>query len=148
MSSFIRVSDIPPDELHLLPIIGLRQQIGKDRSRPISPNGRTEQGERDSSLPVQTFRTAAEAAEVWAVAGGRFVTDWQMKDELRPSSPLPFDKDDIDDEDRDDDDFDDEDFEGSKDEDAGEEEKSCNADENYDTGKDFDALYVDIGGEG
>jgi hypothetical protein len=134
MPSFIRISDIPPDELYLLPIIGLRQQIREDRSRPSSPNGRTEQGERDGSLPGQTFHTEAQTAEVWAAAGGRFVTDWQLQDELRPSSRLPFDKEDIDDEDRDDEDFDDDDFEGSEDEDAGEEEEACYADENHDTG--------------
>jgi hypothetical protein len=32
MTSFIRISDIPPEELQLLPISGLRQQIREDHS--------------------------------------------------------------------------------------------------------------------
>ena len=51
MTSFIRIVDIPPDELHLLPIIGLRQQIREDRNRLSPPNSRTDQGERDGSRP-------------------------------------------------------------------------------------------------
>jgi hypothetical protein len=142
MPSFTLIPDISPDELHLLPIPGLRQQIRKDRSRPSSPNGRTEQGERDGSLPRQNLHTEAQAAELRAVAWGSYVADWQLQDELRSSSHLPFNKEDSNDRDRDDDHL-----EGSEDKDAGEVE-GCYDDENHDTGEDFDALYVDIGGEG
>jgi hypothetical protein len=124
MTSFIRISDIPPDELHLLPIIGLRQQIREDRSRPGSPNGRA-------------LRAEVSAAEVWAAPGGRFVTDRQLQDEQRPGSRLPFDR-----EDRD------EDFGGSKGEDAGGEGEKPPAGASPGRGEDFDILYEDIGGEG
>lgn|SRR5262245_58035418 len=35
--TFIRISDVPPDELYLLPIVGLWQQIEEDRNRPGMP---------------------------------------------------------------------------------------------------------------
>jgi hypothetical protein len=71
MISFIRIVDIPPDELHLLPIIGLRQQIREDRNRLSPPNSRTDQGERDGSRPGRALHAEAPAAEVWPAAGGR-----------------------------------------------------------------------------
>jgi hypothetical protein len=102
MTSLIRISDIPPEELHLLPIIGLRQQIRADRSWPSSPDSRTGQGERD---------------------GDSFVTDWQLQDEPRPDSRLPADREDThEDEDRDDEDIHHEDFDNPEHEDAGEED--------------------------
>jgi hypothetical protein len=148
MTSFIRISDVPADELHLLPIIGLRQQIREDRNRLSSANSRINEGEADGSPPGRAHHAEAPAAEVSPATGGGFVTDWQLQDEPRPSSRLPFDREDIDDdEDRDGEDFDDEDFDNSEDEGAGEEEERFYADENHNTGEDFDALYVDIGGE-
>jgi hypothetical protein len=134
MVSFIRISDIPSDELHLLPITGLRQQIREDRSRLISPNSRIDEGETDGSLPGRPHRAEAAAAEVPLAAEERFVTDWQLQDEPRPSPRLPFGKEDSDDD--------------SEDEDAGEEQENYRADGTHDTAEDFDALYVDIGGEG
>jgi hypothetical protein len=148
MTSFIRISDIPPDQQHLLPSIGLRQPIREERNRLRSPNSRINEGEADGSLPGRAHHAEAPAAEVPLAAEERFVTDWQLQDEPRPGSRLPFDREDIEDEERDGEDFDDEDFDGSEEEDAGEEEESHPADENHDTGEDFDALYVDIGGEG
>jgi hypothetical protein len=149
MTSFIRISDIPPDELYLLPIIGLRQQIREHRNRLSSPNSRVNEGEADGTLPGRAHHAEAPAAEVPLAGVERFVTDWQMQDEPRPSSRFRFDREGIDDdEDRYGEDFHDEDFDDSEDEDAGREEESYHADENHNTGEEFDALYVDIGGEG
>src|SRR5262249_55639747 len=39
-------------------------------------------------------------------------------------------------------------FDDPEDEDAGEEDEGFHADENHRTADDFDALYVDVGGEG
>jgi hypothetical protein len=148
MASFLRVSDIPPDELHLLPIIGLRQQIRADRNRPIPPDVRTDRGERGSVRPGRALQAGVPAAGVWAPAGGGFVTEWQLHDEPRLGPRLPFGGGDTDGKDRDDDDFNEEDFDTSGDGEAGEEDGSLRADENHNPGEDFDALYVDVGGEG
>ena len=51
MSSLICIADNFPDELRLLPIIGLGQQIREDRNRPTPPNSRTDQGARDGPRP-------------------------------------------------------------------------------------------------
>ena len=68
MTSIIRISDIPHDELHLLPIIGLRQQIREDQHRLSSPNSRSK-----------------AAAREW------FVTDWQLQ--ARPIDRVNIDDD-------------------------------------------------------
>ncbi len=77
MASFIRIADIPPDELHLLPIIALRQQIREDRNRPRPLNGRTDQSKRDGSRPGRAHFAEVPAAKVWPAVGGRVVTDWR-----------------------------------------------------------------------
>ena len=77
MTLFIRIADIPPDELHLLPIIALRQQIREDRNRPTLLNGRTDQSKRDGSRPGRALYAEAPAPEVWPAVGGRVVTDWR-----------------------------------------------------------------------
>jgi hypothetical protein len=149
MTSFLRISDIPPHELHLLPIIGLRQQIREDRNRPSPPNDRTDPGEAESSSRGQTFHADVLAAEMSAATGETFVTDWQLQDEPRPNSRLPFNGEDSDDdEDRDDEDFGDEDFGDPEDGDVSEREDMPRAGGSRNTGDNFHPLYVDIGGEG
>jgi len=149
MASFIRISDIPPEELHLVPITGLRQQIREDRNRPTPLNIRTAHGETDGFRPAGPFHPKVPAAEVWTAAGERFVTDWQLHNDLRPGSCLPFAREDIDNDGyRDHEDFGEEDFGDPEDEDLGEEEETFPDHRNHNTGEDFDALYVDIGGEG
>src|SRR5262249_15406247 len=117
------------------------------RNRLSPPNGPTNEEAADGSPPGRAHHAEA-AAEVSPAAGGEFVTDWQLHDEPRPSSHLPFDREDIDDGGgRDGEDFDDEDFDDSEEEDAEDEEPS-HADRNGSSGEGLDALYVDIGGEG
>jgi hypothetical protein len=120
MNSFIRISDIPANELHLLPIIGLRQQIREDRSRPSSPDNVTNERQAVNSPPDPAQHPEAASRE-WPQAVGSFVTEWQLQDEPRPSARSCFDKEDLDEEEHGD--------EGSHDE-------------------DFGALYMDLGGEG
>ena len=108
-----------------------RQTTGPTRERRTARH-------RSAALP-----TKVSAVEMSAAAVERFVTDWQLQHELRPTSRLPFDREDIDHEDHDKDDSDD-----SEDEDTGKEEESFPADDDHQTDEDCDALYVDIGGEG
>src|SRR5262249_53326266 len=117
MTSFIRISDIPPDELHLLPISALRQQIIEDRKRPSPSKGRTDQGNQKGSAPRQTFHAEVTVAGVWQAAAGRFDIADQLQDGPRSSSRLPVDEEDIDD-----DEFGDEGFDDSEDADVGEED--------------------------
>jgi hypothetical protein len=78
MMSFIRLTDIPADELHLLPIRGLRQQIRKDRCRINSPPHRREP---DSAAPQGGAQhDGASPAKLPQAAGEQFVTDWQLHD--------------------------------------------------------------------
>jgi hypothetical protein len=147
MTSFLRISDIPADELYLLPIIGLRQQIREDRSPPSSSaNANSEQQTESPPLGPAHHAGTAPRKESPA-ADARFVTDWQLQDEPCPSASCRFDKEGLDDEDRDDEGLD-EDFDDSLDEHAGEgEDRSC-PNEGHIEGETFDALYVDLGGEG
>jgi hypothetical protein len=143
MTSFVRISDIPPEELHLLPIIGLRQQIRLDRLRPSIPNHRTGEGVQGGFRPGQTFHTEIPAAEVWAATEERFVTDWQLQDEPLSSARFPIDREDSgDDEDREDENF------GDEEDEDGDEKGVVPASENHPAGDNFEALYVDLGGEG
>jgi hypothetical protein len=81
---------------------------------------------------------------VWATEE-RFVTDWQLHAEPLPSSRFPFAREDS----NEDEDWDDEDF-GEEDDPDGEgvgEEDLFQAAEKRPPDDDFDALYVDTGGE-
>ncbi len=145
MSSFVRISDIPPDELNLLPTFGLRQQIRKDRNRISSPNSRINEGMADGSPPGRAQHAESSAVDVSPAAGERFVTEWQLQNEQPPSSGLPFGREDIhNDEDRGGDEFDDENLDEVEDEDAGEEDERWFIDENNDANGDFDTLCVVI----
>jgi hypothetical protein len=113
----IRISDIPQDELHLLPVVGLWQQIEDDRNRTAP----TEQRNRGTNRPDKLPDTLLRAAEPMSVPDAGFVTDWQLEPEAAPSSRLPVDSVDADaDKDCDDEDFADEDFDEGKDDDADE----------------------------
>jgi hypothetical protein len=148
MTSFIRISDIPPDELHLLPIIGLRQQIREDGNRLSLPSSWIHEEKADGSLPGRGHHTQAPAAEVLPATEESFVTDWQLDDEPEPRSRPRIDRKDIDgDEDPDGEGFDDEDFDDEVGG-GGEEEERSYANEIHDPSATSDALYVDIGGEG
>jgi hypothetical protein len=118
MTSFIRISDIPADELHLLPILALRQQIRKDRRQFSSPVNETYEQEADSAAPQGRAQHAeASPAEVSPADLGQFVTDWQLHDEPCPSARFRFDKEEP-------------------------------PDEVLTRSETLDALYVDLGGEG
>lgn len=118
MTSFIRISDIPADELHLLPIFGLRQQIRKDRRQFRSPANETHEQEADVAAPQGRAQHARAApAAVSPVELGQFVTDWQLHDEPCPSARFRFDNEEP-------------------------------PDEVLTTGETLDALYVELGGEG
>src|SRR5262245_51800820 len=118
MTSFIRISDIPDDELHLLPIIGLREQNRKNRRRFNAPANASDKQEAEAPPQGRAQRAEAAPAEVAPAATGRFVTDWQLHDEPRPSAQFRFDR------------------EGRDD------------DENRTAVEGIDALYVELGGEG
>jgi hypothetical protein len=93
MTSFLRISDIPADELHLLPVLGLRKQIRKDRSRPSSPaNAAPEREANGAALQGRARHAGAAPAEVPPAEPGQFVTDWQLHEEPRPSAPFRFDR--------------------------------------------------------
>ena len=84
-------------------------------------------------------------------ATNEFVTDWQLYDNLVPRPRIPFDGG----EDPDaggkfdgDSYFRDADFNGREDEEQSEEDDGFIPDQRRNTGDDFDALYLDIGGEG
>src|SRR5262249_2657444 len=96
MASFLRVADIPADELYLLPISDLRRQIRADRNRPSPFDGRTDRGGRDGFRPVAGSHAGVSAAGVLAAVGATFVTDWQLQDEPCPGSRLPGRREDID----------------------------------------------------
>jgi len=100
MTSFIRISDIPADELHLLPIIGLREQNRKHRRRFNAPTYASGGQEADAAPQGRAQRAEAAPAEVAPAAMGRFVTDWQLHDEPRPSAQFRFDREGRDDENR------------------------------------------------
>ena len=82
----IRISDIPQDELYLLPIVGLRQQIEEDRNRTAPVDGPTEQPMRSTTRPDKLPNTMRRAAGHKAMAGAAFVTDWQLQMEA-PQTP-------------------------------------------------------------
>jgi hypothetical protein len=118
MTSFIRISDIPTDELHLLPIFGLRQQIRKDRRQFRLPANETHEQEADRDAPQDRAQPARAApAEAFPTELGQFVTDWQLHDEPCPSARFRIDN-----------------------------EKPPG--EVLTRGETFDALYVELGGEG
>jgi hypothetical protein len=75
MTSLLRISDIPPDEVHLLPILGLRQQIRVDGNRPSPPIGRTDLGEWEGISRGQPFHSDVPASELWGASEDRFVTE-------------------------------------------------------------------------
>jgi hypothetical protein len=115
--TIVRIADIPPDELHLLPVSDLRRQIREDSKRPRSPNSWVDHGGPDSSRLGRAVDAQVPAAGLLPAAVGSFVTDWQMDDDLRPGSRFPRNREDIDEPPFDDDDFDD-----SEDEEDGEED--------------------------
>jgi hypothetical protein len=114
--NIIRISDIPQDELHLLPIVGLRQQIEEDRNRTVPKNHPTESPKRGVSQPDKLPHTMRRAAAPMTVAGAGFFTEWQMQDEPPPNSRLPVDRENADA----DKDFDDEEVDNGKDDDSDE----------------------------
>jgi len=111
MNTLTRISDIPPDELCLLPLIGLQDHIAEDplklnsRSRQIGERARESLHFRRSLLPARPDAGALPAGV------GNFVTDWQMQDEQHQSSLRGVEREDFDE---------DEDLDDPDEEDAGE----------------------------
>jgi hypothetical protein len=89
MTSFLRISDIPADELHLLPILGLRQQIREDRCR-FSPPAAAAQEPEAGAGKGRAHQAGAPPAGVSLAERERFITDWQLHDEPRPGSRFRF----------------------------------------------------------
>lgn len=147
MTSFLRISDIPADELYLLPIVGLLQQIREDRSRPSSSANASSEHQTESPPRDPAHHAVASPRKESPAADAKFVTDWQLQDEPCPSAHFRFDKESLGNEDHDDEGLD-EDFEESKDEDAGKGADNFRPNEDHIEGETFDALYVDLGGEG
>jgi hypothetical protein len=75
MTSFQRISDISPDELHLLTILGLRQQIREDRNQASPPNRRTSEGEPDGLASGRALDAEVPVAEAGEAAGESSITE-------------------------------------------------------------------------